>query len=265
MKDRIISMMDPKNPWIDRIQYFPSITSTNDVLKQLAQDGALHGTVLIAGEQTGGRGRLGRNFYSPPDVGIYMSALLRPSCSVDQLMHLTCAAACAACEAIEKAAGFCPEIKWTNDIVYQRRKLAGILTEMRLGKNRDLEYAIIGIGINCRQQLDDFSQDIRSFAGSLSMATGKEIDRASVAAAMIDAFAKMDSGLIQNKEHYLNQYREKCVTLGQYVSVVNAETVRHGQALDIDQDGALIVRFDDGSVETVNSGEVSVRGLYHYI
>lgn len=265
MLSQIRNHISDNNPWKDQVQYFDSITSTNNVLKQLARDGAPEGTVLIADRQTSGRGRLGRSFLSPANVGVYMSVLLRPSCRPGELMHLTCAAATSACDAIEKATGIRPGIKWTNDIVYRRRKLAGILTEMSLTADRKIDYAIIGIGINCCQKEGDFPEDIRSFAGSLEMVFEKIVDRAAVAAAMVDSFQEMSEGLIKNRNDILNCYRSDCVTLGQEVSVLRADTVRHGTAIDIDDEGALIVRFEDSTVETVNSGEVSVRGLYHYV
>lgn len=265
MQNHILKMLSPDNTWRENVHYYETITSTNDVLKQLAQQAAAHGTVLISGQQTAGRGRLGRSFQSPADVGIYMSVLLRPICSPEMLMHLTCAAACAACDAIEKSAGFRPGIKWTNDIVYQKRKLAGILTEMGLNPDGTVSYAVIGIGINCCQKLSDFSPDIQNFAGSLTMFSEKAIDRAAVAAAMVDAFWTMDQKLLIAKEDILNQYRNNCITIGQEISVVRADEVRYGKALDINAEGALIVSLADGSIEAVNSGEVSVRGMYHYV
>lgn len=265
MLNEILKQLSPKNRWRDYLRYYPTITSTNDVLKQMAQQGAEHGTILIAGEQTGGRGRLGRSFQSPADVGIYMSVLLRPECKPEKLMHLTCAAACAACDAIEKSAGFRPGIKWTNDIVFQKRKLAGILTEMGFHPDGTVAYAVVGIGINCYQTQADFSPDIQAFAGSLAMVSQRSIDRAKVAAAMADAFQKMSDGLLENKESVMAQYRRDCITLGQDVSVIRADVTRYGKALDIDDEGALIVSFPDGCIETVNSGEVSVRGLYNYV
>ena len=265
MKDNILSFLPQTHPWRETIHYTPSITSTNDILKQLAAQGAPHGTILIAGHQTGGRGRLGRTFLSPPDVGIYMSVLLRPSCAPDQLMHLTCAAANAACDAIEETAGVRPGIKWTNDIVYKKRKLAGILTELVFSQDQKIDSVIIGIGINVSQQLQDFSEEIRGFAGSLEMAAGKKLDRAQVAAALIDQFYNMDSNLLQNKSEIMNEYRKNCITIGQEVSILRGDTVRHGKALDVDDQGGLIVSYPDNTTETVTFGEVSVRGMYHYV
>jgi len=266
MKERILSQLSPEYPWKEQFHWLEETNSTNDQLKALARKGAPHGTVLIADRQTGGHGRMGRSFLSPGGVGIYFSILLRPQCSPGELMHLTCATAVAMCDAVEQAAGFRPGIKWTNDLVYQKRKLGGILTELGLSPKGGVDYVIIGIGINCCQQEADFAEDIRCLAGSLSMATGKKIDRAKVAAAMMDALFRMDQILLSEKQRILEQYRKDCITIGQDVSLLRlGEQVRHGKAVGMDDDGALLVQFPDEHVETVNSGEVSVRGMYGYL
>ncbi len=266
MKERILSRLSPEYPWTDRFHWLEETGSTNDDLKKLARQGAPHGTVLIADRQSGGHGRMGRSFHSPGGVGIYFSILLRPQCSPGELMHLTCATAVAMCEAVEAAAGFRPGIKWTNDLVYRKRKLGGILTELGLSAKGTVDYAIIGIGINCCQEEEDFAEDIRGIAASLSMVTGEEIDRAKVAAAMMDALYRMDQQLLTGKDAILDAYRRDCITIGQEVSLLRVgEEVRHGRAVDMDDEGALIVEFADGHAETVNSGEVSVRGMYGYL
>ena len=265
MKNAILSQLSPEYPWRDQLHYFSTIGSTNDHLKQMARQGAPHGTVLIAESQTNGHGRLGRSFQSSPDVGIYMSILLRPACLPGELMHLTCAAAVAMCNAIEQSAGFRPGIKWTNDLVYGKKKLGGILTELGFGKSGTIDYAIVGIGINCCHRQEDFSPEIQDIAASLSMVTGHNIDRAKVAAAMMDALYRMDYDLLQKKAEILEQYRQNCITIGQEISLVRGEEVRHGTAIGVDDEGALVVRFPDGIVQTVNSGEVSVRGMYGYV
>lgn len=266
MKEQILKLMKESCPWQDSLLYFDSIESTNTHAKQLAADGAAHGTVLIADHQTGGRGRIGRSFHSPAGSGIYMSLILRPDCTPQELMHLTCATAVSMCDAVERSCGIRPGIKWTNDLVCGKQKIAGILTELSLGIGGKVNYAIIGIGINCCQDVSDFPEEIRSIAGSLYSVTGKSIDRASVAAAMIDALYRMDRILLTEKASLMDAYRQDCMTLGQSVSVVKADgSVRHGTALDIDEDGGLLIRFTDGSEKTVTSGEVSVRGMYGYV
>ena len=195
-----------------------------------------------------------------------MSVILRPNCAPAELMHLTCAAAVAMCDAVEESVGFRPGIKWTNDLVFGKRKLGGILTELGFDSAGAVSYAIIGIGINCCQKPADFPEDIKDIAASLSAVSGNTVDRAGVAAAMMDALYRMDRMLLAQKNDILNQYRADCVTLGKEISAVKADgSVRHGVALDIDEEGGLIVRFAGGNTETVNSGEVSIRGMYGYL
>ena len=265
MKEAILSHLSPAYPWKDRLHHLPSTDSTNDQLRLLARRGAPQGTVLIADHQTIGHGRRGRSFHSPQGMGIYFSILLRPDCAPTDLMHLTCAAAVAMCDAVEHSAGFRPGIKWTNDLVYRKHKLGGILTELGFTPQGKLDYAIIGIGINCCQTANDFPEEIRSIAGSLAMVTGAPIDRSRVAAAMAEALWHMDFQLLTHQEDILCRYRSDCITLGREISLVRGEEVRHGKALDIDGAGALIVSFPDGGTEAVNSGEVSVRGMYGYV
>ena len=232
----------------------------------MASQGAPHGTVLIADHQTSGRGRLGRSFHSPAGSGIYMSVILRPQCRPQDLMHLTCAAAVALCDALENSCGIRPGIKWTNDLVLGSKKLAGILTELSVTQAGMVDYAIVGIGINCCQAEVDFPEEIRHMAGSLYSVTGRTIDRSKVAAALVDALYRMDQALLADRTGLIEQYRKDCVTLGKQISVVKAGGfTRHGTALNIDDEGGLIVTFSDGMTETVTSGEVSIRGMYGYV
>ena len=265
MKEKITQKLRESCPWQDSLLWFDSIDSTNTRARELARQGVAHGTVLIADHQTGGRGRRGRSFHSPAGSGIYMSVILRPNCKPQEIMHLTCAAAVAMCDAVEAAAGFRPGIKWTNDLVCGKRKIAGILTELGFDAKGNVDFAVVGIGINCCQQETDFPEDIRSIAGSLASVSDMVIDRAAVAAAMVDALFSMDSELLTRKTHILNRYRQDCITLGREVSLVRGDEIRHGTALNIDEDGALIVRFSDGNTEAVSSGEISVRGMYGYV
>ncbi len=248
------------------IQYFDVVDSTNNLAKELAAQGAPSGTVLIADRQSAGRGRLGRTFLSPGGMGIYLSVILRPDCMPSEIMHLTCAAAVAACDAVEAALGLRPGIKWTNDLIFQNRKLGGILTELSLNpKNARVEYAIVGIGINCCQSETDFDASIRTMACSAQMITGQTIDRSLLCAKLVESLYAMDTDLLTRKEFTLQRYRADCMTLGKEVSVVRGDDIRHAVAMDIDQQGALIVRYEDGSTEAVNSGEVSIRGFYGYV
>ena len=248
------------------VHVFDEVTSTNTLLKEMGRQGAAVGTVLVADRQTGGRGRLGRTFLSPSGVGVYLSALIRPDCEPQELMHLTCATAVAMCDAVEQAFGFRPGIKWTNDLVVENRKLGGILTELILapGTNR-VAGAVIGVGINCGQLAGDFDPAIREMATSARMVLGREADRNVLIAEMVRALEQMDRDLLSSPAAMLERYKADCITLGQAVSILRGDDVRHATALDIDAEGGLIVRYDSGEIGTVTSGEVSVRGLYGYI
>ena len=258
MKETLMTYLEPALR--DNLQYFDTIDSTNTRAKLLAAQGAPHGTILIADHQTVGRGRLGRTFLSPAGTGVYMSVILRPCCPLRQLMHLTCAAAVAACDAVERAVGLRPGIKWTNDLVHEGRKLAGILTELGLSPKGTVDWVVIGIGVNCLQREEDFDPAIRSFAGSLAMFA--PCDRAKLAAALAEELVNMN---LSDKGAVMDRYRRDCITLGREVSLVRSDgKPRHGRAIGIDEDGALIVEFAPNVAEIINSGEISIRGMYGY-
>lgn len=265
MKSKLLLHLPADYPWAEQILCFDTLDSTNDHLKALARQGAPAGTAILADRQTGGHGRLGRSFHSPGGQGIYLSFLLRPQCAPQALMHLTCAVAVAMCDAVEQSLGFRPGSKWTNDLVWGKRKLGGILTELGLSPKGTVDYAILGIGINCTQLLSDFPPDIQNMAGSLSMVTGTPVDRAAVAAAMLEALHTLSATLLTEQTQTLGRYRRDCVTLGKDICVLRGDQVRHGRALDIDEQGALVVSYEDGTTEHVNSGEVSIRGMYGYL
>lgn len=266
MKGQILSKLAPGHPWGEQLQYHPCVDSTNTLAKTLAAQGAPHGTVIVAGSQTAGRGRLGRSFHSPEGTGLYFSVILRPNCIAEELMHLTCAVAVAVCNAIEAVTGLAPSIKWINDLVYGQRKIAGILTELSLVPgSSQIAYAIVGIGINCCQQETDFPPQLRSIAGSLSMVSGQEVSPAAIAAAIMETLQTMDAELLTGKAIIMERYRSRCITIGQAVSLHRADTITYARATGIDDDGALLVEYPDGRTEAVNSGEASVRGMYGYI
>ena len=264
MKEEILSKLSAECPWRDTLHWYPDIDSTNTQAKLLAKAGAPHGTVLIAGHQTGGRGRMGRTFQSPDGQGVYLSVILRPNCMPAQLMHLTCAAGVAMMQAVEAVSGIRPQMKWINDLVVDCKKLGGILTEMSVDKGL-VDYAVVGIGINCLQQPEDFPPEIAGLATSLSLAAGHPITPAKLAAAMVEALWKMDRTLFSEKDQLMAEYKENCITLGKEIQVIRQEHIRRGKALDLDAEGGLLVQYEDGSTETVSSGEVSVRGMYGYL
>lgn len=266
MKAEILSQLSAACPWKDTLQLYDTVDSTNDLAKMLARTGAPQGTVLIADCQTGGRGRMGRQFVSQAGMGVYMSVILRPGCSPAQLMHLTCAVGTAMCDAVEDVTGLRPGIKWINDLVLDGRKVGGILTELSVDTATNLvDWAVVGIGINCLQNSSNFPESLHKIAGSLAMAAGKPVDRAALSAAMIQALWKLSSRLLTEKAILLDRYRKDCITLGKAITVHTAQGAYPAVARDVDADGSLVVTLPDGSIRTVSSGEVSIRSERGYI
>ena len=247
-----------------------SVTSTNDVLKNLASSGAPEGTVLIADRQTKGKGRRGRSFESPSGTGIYLSYLLRPEASPSSVTHVTACTAVCVHNAILKACGINTSIKWVNDLILDHKKICGILTEMNLeSETYSIDSIIIGIGINVNGSSEVFPPEVRSVAGSIESVTGKTYDRARIASALISELDSLASCITTDTSSYLETYSSSCITLGKEISIVSLpdsdEIPRHGTAIEVNPDYSLKVRLEDGTITDIKSGEVSVRGLYGYI
>lgn len=245
-----------------------TVDSTNNYLKRESQNGLPDGAAVVADQQTGGRGRMGRNFASPAGAGIYYSVLLRPQVPPAQAVNLTAYVAVAVCDGIQAVTGVRPQIKWTNDIVMEGRKVCGILTEMAIeGEINALQYIVTGIGVNVNQGEEDWPQELRAIAGSIAQAVGHPVERGRLAGALLNALDRVYCDwLAGNRQPYLEQYRKDCLTIGQEVKVIRAdgeETV--ATAVGVDDQFALVIRCPDGREETVSSGEVSVRGLYGYV
>lgn len=255
---------------LGKVHIFDEVQSTNDTLKQLAFEGAPEGTVVIADCQIRGKGRRGRSFDSPHGTGIYFSYLMRPSISPADASCITAWTAVAVCRAIRRSCGIAPSIKWVNDLVADRKKITGILTEMTLeSESGMIDSIVVGIGVNVNQTEKDIPEDIGHIAGSLRMAKGEMIPRSPLISAMVEEMDLLSSSIPGDTSGYLEEYRSSCLTVGKEVSVVrvhdSGETPRHGTALCVNPDLSLKVRFKDGSEEDLQSGEVSVRGLYGYI
>lgn len=238
------------------------VGSTNDYLKELALQGAEHGTVALADRQSGGRGRMGRRFESPAGAGVYLSVLLKPNCPPDELVTLTAWAAVAVREAVENCCGVRPEIKWTNDLLLGGRKLCGILTELVM--DGDTPCVVLGIGLNVTQSREDFAPlGLEDIATSLA-AEGVTVEREALAAAVIAALDGMMEEFPREKERWLNRYREGCMTLNRPVTVHWKGESLAAFALAVEDDFTLRVRWEDGGEELLSAGEVSVRGLLGY-
>lgn len=263
-REGVLRCLD-SHPWAERLVVLDSVDSTNTYAKALAAKGAAHGTVVIADQQTGGKGRRGRSFSSPKGLGIYLSVILRYDVSPDRLLHLTAVVAEATRRAIGEACGLDVGIKWTNDLVYEKRKLCGILTELSLEAETGLtDYVVPGIGVNCGQTPADFPEDVAPMATSLLQALGHPVDRCRLAAEMIKQLYLAASELLDTPQAWMAGYKAHCVTIGQDVKIVRGSQIQLAHVDDMDSQGALLVTLADGTKDKVLSGEVSVRGMYGY-
>ena len=225
--------------------------STNDDIKALAAGGSPEGTVMIAGEQTAGKGRLGRSFYSPKDAGLYMSVLLRPKIGTADALAITTAAGASVAGALDAVCGTNSGIKWVNDIYIGARKVCGILTEASLAPDGSIRYAVLGIGVNVTDR--GFPDDIKNKAG----AVGADLSlRPAIAAKILECFfAYYDS--FPSKE-YMDEYRKRSVLTGKTIEY-EQNGVKHTAFVEgIDDDAHLIVRSPDGNLKYLSSGEVNI-------
>ncbi len=242
-----------------------SIDSTNTYLMSLAAQGAEEGLVVIADQQTAGRGRRGRSFQSTGGLGLYMSVLVQPNIPAAEAPELTAWTAVAVCNGIQAACGKRPQVKWINDLIADGRKLGGILTELALNPNGTLSHVVIGIGINANHRREDFDPELQDMATSLSQWMDREVDRNELADHIITALDEMYCHFPHDRQDYLSRYRSDCVTLGQNVRVLSADRATPAVAEDIDEHFRLQVRYEDSSTAVLNAGEVSVRGMWDYV
>lgn len=244
------------------LRCFREIDSTNSYLKREVLSGAPHGTVAVADCQSAGRGRLGRAFLSPAGKGIYLSVLFRPQLPPEKLTSCTGMAAVAVCRAVESVCGARPQIKWTNDLVLGGGKLCGILAETVLAPEGT--GLIIGVGINVDHCREDFGPEVGKLATSLAL-EGYAVSRPALAAALIRELYRLENDLGGDTAPWVAEYRRRCVNLGKEVRLLWTEGCERAEALDVDDTFGLVVRRRDGSLYTVRTGEVSVRGLYGYV
>lgn len=242
------------------MQYYPAVDSTNRVAKALAYHGAQEGTIVVAEEQTGGKGRLERNFFSPRVKGIWFSVILRPNFSPHDAPKFTLLAAVAVAEAMNRF-NLKPQIKWPNDIMFDGRKLVGILTEMS-GEIAKIAYIVVGVGINVNIDRDEFPAELQAVAASLKEMNGGEVSRVNFFRAVLEEFDKLYRKVkADGFGEIFTRWRKYNITLGKEVRVISAgdggETFT-GRAIDLDADGALVVETADGR-RTVYAGDVSIR------
>ena len=240
---------------------FDTIDSTNNELKRRAVSGTVDGTVILADQQTGGRGRRGRSFVSPAGKGLYLSAALRPRCPLSEISTLTAWTAVALCDAVEAACGVRPGIKWPNDIVVDGKKVCGILTEMSM-EQAYIHHIVIGVGINVRRQ--EFPKEIRDRAAAIEEQCGFRISRSQLIADIMEAFEEDYEIFLQTHDlkGLRDSYAKLLVNRDREVCVLDPKGEFRGTARGINDQGELLVERQDGSIEEVYAGEVSVRGVY---
>lgn len=252
----------------ERIIRLKSVDSTNTYLKELAKKGeANFGDCVTADTQTGGRGRLGRSFSSAKGKGIYLSYLIDPKdASPEQISEITAWGAVAVRDAIYEVCGISAGIKWVNDLVYNHRKLCGILSEMSFGTQiGKIQSIVMGIGINVNHDISDFPDEIKETATSIKLITGKETDIDKLLLTLVEKLDKLNDDFLSEKEYYLEEYRKSCVVTGKRIRIIKGNTERTGMAISIDRNFGLEVQFDDGQTDIITEGDVSVRGFYGYI
>ena len=237
---------------------FDDIDSTNLEAKRMAANGAKNAAVIVANSQTLGRGRFGRTFYSPEGCGIYMSILLKPTAEqLSEAVMLTTAAAVAVCRAAAKLGNISPGIKWVNDIYVNDKKVCGILSEAVFDiESGSIGSVVIGIGINFKQGSQPLPEDISNIAGSFfgeSAPTTRNEFASEVANQLFSMLPRL------SKREFLKEYRERSILIGKEIVYSRGNEKYAAIAEDIDEDGALVVRYEDGRVEALRSGEVSVR------
>lgn len=240
------------------IEVLAETESTNTLLREKAGTGAPEGAVIIANAQTRGKGRMGRDFYSPADTGVYLSLLLRPKeMATHEAVMITTMAAVAASEAIEAVSGKETLIKWVNDLYVEGKKVAGILTEASLGlESGRLDSVVLGIGINAYPPKGGFPKEIATTAGAV-FSERQSDGKNRLAAEFLNRFMSIYSAM-EDKD-FVRTYRAKSFVIGKDILVYSASEERKARALDVDDQCRLVVRYENGTTEALSSGEIRVR------
>ena len=246
-----------------QVAFFEETDSTNNEIRRLAEQGAPHGTLAVAERQLGGKGRRGRVWTSPAGVGIWMSMLLRPQIDPMAASMLTLVMALSTRRGIEKATGLKSEIKWPNDLVLNKKKICGILTEMSAQLDY-INHVVIGIGINV--QNESFPKEIEQVATSILMETGQHVNRAELIEAVLEQFERYYEIFLETEDlsGLVKEYNAHLINMQKQVRVLDPKEPYEAKAMGITPHGELIVDTWEGR-KLVSSGEVSVRGVYGYV
>lgn len=239
-----------------KIYAYETLPSTNQTAMEMAAEGASEWTVVMAGQQTAGRGRLGRAFYSPGGTGVYMSVILRPIIAPSEALKITTAAAVSVAETLEKLFGVRAAIKWVNDILVNGKKVCGILTESRLSGDA-LDFAVLGIGINLVAPEGGFPEEIQEIAGAV---TEEMRDSQTIIGKILEVFYPKYQALSVEPCPFLPAYRERLCCLNRSVHILEEDgTWKQGTPVDLESDFSLKVVMEDGSVKSLRAGEISLR------
>ena len=239
------------------IEVRDSVTSTNTVLKSIAEQGGAEGMALIAQQQTQGKGRLGRSFLSPKGTGLYLSVLLRPRFPAEEALSITIAAAVAVAEAIDQLTGQQAKIKWVNDVYLRGRKVCGILTEAAVDfESGGLQYAVLGMGVNVREPEGGFSPQLRDIAGALYRDQVPPGVRTRLAAEILNRFFTWYEAMPARP--FMEEYRRRCLLTGLEVTYTQGERSGRCRVLGVDEEARLQVRLPDGRETAFSTGEVQL-------
>lgn len=259
-----------RTKWLGhKVFYYDEIDSTNTEAKRRAEEGAPHGTLIVADMQSAGRGRRGRGWESPHNQGIFFTILLRPEIEPVNAPMLTLVMAMAVTRAISNCTGVKAEIKWPNDVVVNGKKVVGILTEM----SAQIDYVnhiVIGTGINVHQET--FPEELAEKATSLDIELKQQkempnVSRAQLLEKILEQFEECYEKYIQTQDlsNLMEEYNQNLVNMGRRVRVLDPLGEFEGNALGINEHGSLRVEKGNGEIAEISSGEVSVRGIYGYV
>lgn len=238
-----------------RFSYYEHLPSTQDAARQEAEHGALEGTTILADQQTAGRGRLGREWVSPPGASLYFSVVLRPA--AEHLRALGMIWPMAICQAVGEVTGLPARVKWPNDVLIGPRKLAGVLIDSEFSGDQ-VDYAISGIGLNVNLDMSA-NEEIREIATSISAELGREVSREEMLATLLHRFEQLYEAARRGQPVHLG-WKAHLDILGRPIRVRSREGVEQGIAEDVEPDGTLILRREDGSRVRIEAGEVTLKG-----
>ncbi len=236
-----------------KLMLFDSVGSTNIVMKQHTDSS--EGLVIAASQQTDGRGRLGRSFFSPAGSGLYVSILLKPKSDCSDTTMLTAMSAVAVCSTIEQLTREKPGIKWVNDIFINKKKVCGILAQGAITSTGEQAYVIVGIGLNLYEPPQGFPQDIKEIAAAIYKENTAENNR--FLAVLLNKFFALYSNY--DKKIIASEYRNRSIVVGRDVTVVRGNDKFNAHVIEVDDSCNLIIRSQDGHTEQLQSGELSIR------